>query len=63
MAAAVAEYGSGWAEPTERIALVEQFCSWSAWRMKSTSRARSISGTGWYFCSTILNIMFRKLPA
>ena len=47
IAAAVAEYGSGCEEPTARIALVEQFCSWSAWRMKSTSSARSISGTAW----------------
>ena len=28
--AAIAEYGSAWAEPTTRTAVVEQFCSWSA---------------------------------
>ena len=32
-AAAQAEYGSAWLEPTTRMAVVPQFCSWSAWRM------------------------------
>ena len=27
--------------PTRRIVLVEQFCSWSAWRISSVSRART----------------------
>ena len=45
-----------------RIELVEQFCSWSACRMKSTSSARSSIGFGWYSRSVILNSMFRKLP-
>ena len=45
-----------------RIALVLQFCSWSACRMNSTSSARSSTGFGWYFSSVILNSMFRKLP-
>ena len=46
-----------------RIALVPQFCSWSACRMNSTSRARSSTGFTRYFASVILNSMFRKLPA
>ena len=45
-----------------RIVLVEQFCSWSAWRMKRTSRARASFSFGSYFASVILNSMFRKLP-
>ena len=47
---------------TPRIAEVEQFCSWSAWRMKSTSSAFSMTGFGVYFVSVILNNMFKKLP-
>ena len=46
MAAAVAEYGSTCELPTPRMALAEQFCSWSACRMKSTSSARSSVGFG-----------------
>jgi len=61
-AAAMQEYGSAWDDPTLRIALVEQFCSWSAWRMKSTSSAFSSTGCGSYFTSVALNIMFKKLP-
>src|ERR1051326_5561026 len=61
-AAATAEYGSTCELPTARIAFVEQFCSWSAWRMKSTSSARSTAGFGVYFTSVVLNIMLRKLP-
>src|SRR2546430_9040451 len=34
-------YGSASDEATPRTALVLQFCSWSAWRMNRTSRARS----------------------
>ena len=45
-----------------RMALVLQFCSWSACRMNNTSRARSSTGCGRYFSSVILNSMFRKLP-
>jgi hypothetical protein len=44
------------------MAAVEQFCSWSACRMKSTSRARSMAGWGLYFSSVALNSMLRKLP-
>jgi hypothetical protein len=44
------------------MALVEQFCSWSACRMNSTSSARSSAGLGLYFVSVVRNIMLRKLP-
>ena len=63
MAAAAEEYGSGWELATFLIALALQFCSWSAWRMKRTSMAFSIAGSGLYFASVILNIIDRKLPA
>ena len=33
------------AEPTRRTAEVEQFCSWSAWRISSCSIARTITGS------------------
>jgi hypothetical protein len=39
-----AENGSTCEEPTPRTALVEQFCSWSAWRIRSVSSARSSTG-------------------
>src|SRR5438128_5117858 len=42
------------------MALVEQFCSWSAWRMNRTSSACSSVLFGVYFTSVALNIMFRK---
>jgi hypothetical protein len=32
--------------PTTLTAAAEQFCSWSAWRMKSTSSAFSSLGSG-----------------
>ena len=32
-------------EPTTRIAVVPQFCSWSAWRMNSTSSACASTGS------------------
>ena len=32
-------------DPTRRTELVEQFCSWSTWRINSTSRARVIVAT------------------
>ena len=34
-----------WAEPTRRTVEVEQFCSWSACRMSSRSRALTMSGS------------------
>jgi hypothetical protein len=30
--------------PTRRTVLVEQFCSWSAWRISSRSRAFAMAG-------------------
>ena len=56
---AAAEYGSAWLEPTTRIAVVPQFCSWSAWRMNSTSIARS--SAGWTSYSPTFHIIVRKL--
>jgi hypothetical protein len=46
-----------------RIVVVEQFCSWSACRMSSTSMARSSTGSGSYLSSVVFHIMLRKLPA
>jgi hypothetical protein len=43
------------------MALVEQFCSWSAWSMKSTSRARDRMGSASKRGSAIFHIMDRKL--
>ena len=45
MPADTAEYGSTWEEPTERTALVEQFCSWSACRISRMSRALTSRGS------------------
>ena len=44
-APAAEEYGSVWLEPITRIAVVPQFCSWSACRMNNTSIARSSTGS------------------
>ena len=41
-----AENGSTCEEPTPRTAFVEQFCSWSACRIRSVSSARSSTGFG-----------------
>ena len=60
-AAAVAEYGSAWAAPMVRIAVVEQFCSWSAWRMNKMSSARASTGLAAYRGSAIFHIIDRKL--
>ena len=60
MPAETAEYGSTWDEPTARTALVEQFCSWSAWRMKSTSMARAKTGFDSYLGSDMRAIIERK---
>jgi len=46
-------------DATTRIAVVPQFCSWSAWRMNRTSIARS--SVGWTSYSPIFHIMLRKL--
>ena len=59
--AATAEYGSTWLDPTERTALVEQFCSWSACRMNSTSSALTSRSSASNFFSLILNSIERKL--
>ncbi len=46
MPAEMAEKGSTPEEPTPRTALVEQFCSWSAWRISRISSARCSTGFG-----------------
>ena len=46
--------------PTERMALAEQFCSWSACRMNRMSSARARMGFARYFGSTIRHSMFMK---
>jgi hypothetical protein len=61
-AAAHAEYGSAWLEPTTRMAVVPQFCSWSAWRMKRMSSALASVGSTSYSLPTF-HIMLRKLAA
>ena len=61
--AATAEYGSTCDEPTARTAFVEQFCSWSAWRMNSTSIARAKTGCASYLGSDIRAIIDKKLSA
>ena len=58
MAAAVVANGSACELPTARMALVLQFCSWSACRMKSTSSARASTGLAAYFGSVRLHSMF-----
>ena len=61
MAAAVEANGSACELPTARMALVLQFCSWSACRMNSTSSARASTLFGWYFGSAgIFHSMFMK---
>ena len=59
-AADAAVYGSACEEPTTRIAVVEQFCSWSAWRMNNTSSALARIGLSKKYFSSGLNIMFMK---
>ena len=34
-------------EPTMRTVEALQFCSWSAWRIRSRSRALATSGSAW----------------
>lgn len=48
-------------DPTMRTVEVEQFCSWSAWRMKSTSNALRITSSVSYCSIGVVNIMCRKL--
>ena len=47
-------------EPMARIVVAEQFCSWSACKMKSTSSARSSTGLGLYSRVPTRNSMLRK---
>ena len=59
--ALTAENGSTCDEPTARTALVEQFCSWSAWRISRISSARCSTLLG--LCRPpMLNVMLTKLP-
>ena len=58
MAAAVVEKGSALELPTARMALVLQFCSWSACRMNSTSSARASTGLAAYLGSVRFHSMF-----
>jgi len=49
--------------PTSRTVLVEQFCSWSACRMSSRSRARATTGSTSYSSHGVANVMYRKFEA
>ena len=49
-----------WLDATMRTVEVEQFCSWSAWRMKTTSSARTNSGSGSHGMFGMQNIRYRK---
>src|SRR5487761_289224 len=60
-AAAQHEYGSAWEDPTTRMAVVEQFCSWSAWRMNRVSRAWARTGLASKRGSATFHIIERKL--
>jgi hypothetical protein len=57
---ATAENGSTPLEPMARTALVLQFCSWSAWRMNSTSSALTNTGLASYLGSDMRATMERK---
>jgi hypothetical protein len=48
------------AEPTRRTVEVEQFCSWSACRMKSMSSALTISGSRSYGSAGKPKVIRRK---
>ncbi len=43
-----------------RTVLVEQFCSWSACRIKRRSIARTTTGSGSQASHGVANIMWRK---
>ncbi len=47
-------------EPTSRTVDVEQFCSWSAWRISRIFSAWTIVGLTWYGSDGTANIMVRK---
>src|SRR5215211_4028380 len=63
MPAATAENGSTCEEPTERTAFVEQFCSWSACRMNSTSRALTSRSSASNFLSMLFKMSEQKFEA
>jgi len=44
-----------------RTVLVEQFCSWSAWRIRSRFSALTATGSGRYSSAGTANIIRRKL--
>ena len=48
------------AEPTSRTVEVEQFCSWSACRMNSRSRARTTTGSASYGSAGKPKVIRRK---
>src|SRR5690606_16828365 len=60
MPAAIEEKIFAWLEPTRRTAEDEQFCPWSAWRMKRTLSAREMMSLGMYSSDGTENIMWRK---
>lgn len=47
-------------EPTRRTVDVEQFCSWSACRISSLSRAETTTGSRSYSWAGTENVMRRK---
>ena len=47
-------------EPTSRTVEVEQFCSWSAWRMSSWSTARTMAGSTSYGVAGTPKVIRRK---
>ena len=49
-----------WLLPTMRTVEVLQFCSWSAWRIRSRLSARSSTGRTLYGSAGTANIMWRK---
>ena len=61
MPAEIEAYRLAWLEPTMRTVEVEQFCSWSAWRMSRMRSARATSGSTSYGSAGTANIIRRKL--
>src|SRR5690606_16902218 len=58
--AATDEYKLACADPTILTVEVEQFCSWSAWRIRSTFSASATSGSTTYSWLGRANIICRK---
>ncbi len=50
-------------EPTSRTVDVEQFCSWSAWRMSSVRTAALAVGSTSYASDGTANIIRRKFDS